>query len=574
VPCAPIIIDQPACPNCHTVYIPRSPNNNTAYFYTPHTTEFCETPTYLNLGVAYQRSFDDRSIATCLFGSPILLFQGSQIVDRDDDAIIADNIGLSPFFNGTISFCPRIENVNVHASLFYAADRFLTGLYGTIELTASQQRRTLNAGETEDKESLTTAFPVGYMAGGSQPVAALTSIKEALQGNSDVGDLKAPRKFGKFCFGQQTEHGIAGATVTIGYDCWRDMSSSFGIFFRYSAPVGTKPNPRFVFSPVIGMGKHHAVGGGVTMHSEVWHKDGNQSLVVALDGYVTTLFNNNQLRSFDLRHKGCFSRYMLLKQLIAPTSSLTNTVAALNSANGPGYSYAGTIIAAIDATTRNVQVKIAAQGDATLRCVYTNSSSCGIWELSAGYNIYGQTEEKICLEPCVNGLTYGVKGGTGVATYIYNTTGATPNKLTNGNTTTPDGLAQNSTAQTSTITTNGPVDGKPMGGLAFDGTTVGVDWANALNGGQPANAVTSGTNTNTLTLSRLSNPAVAITDADLKLCTGTAPSQLAHKGFIQLAYTFDCTLNPSITGGFEAEGSGNCFAYKQWGLWLRGGINF
>lgn len=563
--------------SCHSVYIPRSAHSNTALFWLPHTASMCDWNGQFELSLEYQQSFRNKDIATSLFGDNVLLFQGSQVALRDNSALIADQFGLSPVFDGTLKLCPSIKNINLHGNAHVGFDAWVSGLYAELQFTFSRQQRTLSACELILSDTLLrqdfggqASFPVGYMAGGSQPVAAATSIKQALAGNFTFGDMQTPWEFSKFKFCSQTKHGVAGVTLIAGYDFWRDSCDHLGIFLRYTAPTGNKPNPHYVFSPVVGDGKHHEIGAGITHHAQLWSKDDNQAVSFYLDGYVVGLLQNTQLRTFDFKRRGCLSRYMLLKELTAPTAELTTLASSLG-AKSAGFSYAGNLINAVNFTTRAAQVKVAAKGDASLRCIYSN----GGVDFCVGYNIYGQTQEKICLannncNPTTN-KNYGIKGCTGTNTYLYST-----NSITVGTLTTPNDFPLNSTSsgKDSTITSCGAVDSGVE--ILVPGTTIGVDWTQAYapNASAQANAVPTGTPVGNITTSELSNPAKALTSKALNLCSGAAPSQLAHKGFMTLTYTWDCDYTPLLAFGFEAEGSGNCGSLKQWGVWLTGGCAF
>ena len=113
-------VESDTCRTCHIVYLPRSQNSNSAYFWFPYHKLGCESkersaqPIIVEFGIEYQRSFNNNDIAQCLFGKSCLQFQGSQVADRDPRALIADYFGLSDLFNGTLKFDPHIRNANFH----------------------------------------------------------------------------------------------------------------------------------------------------------------------------------------------------------------------------------------------------------------------------------------------------------------------------------------------------------------------------------------------------------------------------------------------------------------------------
>lgn len=582
-----------SCKNCHSVFIPRSQHSNTAYFFWP------ENPLIvcpedeedwsggLALGFEYTRSFKGSDIAKCLFGAKTLTFQGSRVTNRSATALIADNFGLSQEFNGTLTFCPRIQNFNLHFQSQLGFGCWCDGLYGQLNFTFTHQKRNLFDGNSNSCCSCdptvtgTTAaipFPVGYMADGTTTVPAIATLKEALNGQTLFGDMQDPWKFGRFSFCDRSINKVSGVTLILGYNFWKGECGHFGAFFQYVAPTGNRPHADFVFSPVAGNGHHHELGGGISAHWEMWKADDcDRNITAYLDGFVVTLLKDCQARSFDFKDKGCLSRYMLLKELTSSTATVNSALTPANSFPALtgliGFNYAGHLINGINFATRNASVRIPVKGDASIRFVYHD---CG-FDFALGYNIYGQSSERICNvqtgSPCNAVDTtkhYGFKGCTGVATYVY----ATAAGVTTG-TATANPL--NATSSASTITTCGAVD-NPVALLntASPGA-VGVDWTNAYRTpGVQANAVAAGTNaTNGVNQSSESVPALEVTTANLDLNSGKAPRQLTNKGFATLDYTWtDCDWKPYLGVGAEAEGGSRCCDLKQWGVWIRGGVTF
>ena len=102
----------------------------------------------------------------------------------------------------------------------------------------------------------------------------------------------------------------------------------------------------------------------------------DSNLAFFLEGNVTHIFRSRQCRLFDLVDNGPFSRYMLLKEF---------------ETNGATYTYANNLINATCFTNRDVHVSIGVKADFSLKLAYR---WCGLG-LDLGYNIYGQSREKI-----------------------------------------------------------------------------------------------------------------------------------------------------------------------------------
>ena len=206
-----------------------------------------------------------------------------------------------------------------------------------------------------------------------------SGIVQALSGDFTFGDMTTPWKFGRFVFGQQTLNALAGLDIILGYHFWKSDCGHFDAFFQYVAPTGNRPNARFVFSPIAGNGHHHEFGAGIDAHWQL-RKTDCSSWNLYINGDITTLLPDCQVRSFDFKAKGCLSRYMLLKELspIAPTVTPFSATSANPTINYNSiildypatFAYTGNTINAINFATRFAKVKIDLKADASLRLVY------------------------------------------------------------------------------------------------------------------------------------------------------------------------------------------------------------
>ena len=62
------------------------------------------------LAYEFQRTFKSERLANALFGTNTLCFPGSLVPNRSGTALLADNFGLPSDFQGSVSFCPRMQN--------------------------------------------------------------------------------------------------------------------------------------------------------------------------------------------------------------------------------------------------------------------------------------------------------------------------------------------------------------------------------------------------------------------------------------------------------------------------------
>jgi len=549
----------PSCAGtCRSIYIPRSSHANESYWLSRPTYDPLALPeSGFDVGYEYQNSFAHEDLARCLFGASTLTFSGSFSPNKNPTDIVADQFGLSPTFQGAISFSPEITNNNIHLFGAWRAYERCKGFFCRGMLTISNQSRTLF-----DKKCSTTIentgvpFPPGEMA--AAPVDAATTFQQALSGEFLFGEMQSPWQAERISFDTLRATNISGATIDLGYVRKQSATRGWAVFVRYRPPTGTKidgtqDHGMNLFSPIIGDGFHHALGAGLSLNAILWEDDMNRSVTAVLEGYGTHLFQNCQMRSFDFTNQGCLSRYLLLKEL-NPLSDGT-------------YQYTGNLINGVNFTTRPAQVSVGAAGEASFQLRMRSKQS----EFIIGYEFYGRQEETVCLNRFpITDKIYGIKGCTGTHYFSYAYNGS--NEITAP--ATPSAIHSNATSSAATITTCNTVDNA----LSTQTTTiVGVDWTNAFAGTPPtaANEISPGTLLTDVIIANTSNPSSIITMNDLNICSGRAPKQIIHKGMLSFSYRWpDHRYLPYIMIGVEAEGSGADCSLKQAGLWIQSGATF
>lgn len=562
-----VCADAPCVPErsdgCRTIYIPRSTHANSTYFLTYprlgnalHIVTSC-----LEAGYMYETSFRSDDIATCLVRRPTITFAGSQVTTRTDHDLVADQFGLSPLYEGSATFEPEISNNTFHMQGIWHAptDQKGCGLFARGQLSVTHQSRSLfnmGCGRSCEDAVIGSDFPPGAMGVDVVPVAP--DLQVALAGRRTYGDVIEPWGAGRFTPGSLADTQLAGATFDFGYAAIHHDIHAYSFFVRIRPPTGTAINgfqdhASSLFYPIIGEGHHWEFGAGASMSGELWRDQYDRAVVFHAEGYVTHLFTNTQLRSFDLTGRGCLSRYMLLKTFDAQTSQPRSE-----------------LIPAVNITTRRVDVSIKALGEVAVQLVYQGSHG----SFTVGYEFYGQEEEKLCLRDrsfTRNGIAYGIKGCQGDYYYAY--TLDVNNSITGP--AAPFAVPLNATSTLSTITTCSSADlngGVPAGST----TVVGVAWNNLYTGsGVDADLVAPGTSADSITPAYVSNIPQFLGPADIDVCSGSAPKQVAHKGVLAFTYCWsDEQPAPYVSAGFTAEGSGRACSLKQWGFWIKGGVTF
>ncbi|MDZ4099053.1 MAG: hypothetical protein U1E13_10200, partial [Methylophilaceae bacterium] len=194
-----------------------------------------------------------------------------------------------------------------------------------------------------------------------------------------------PLTAAKICPCSKRATGLSDIQADLGWNySWENYH--IGFFLRAVAPTGTRPNGEYLFEPIIGNGKHWELGGGLTGHAIMWEsQDQERTLGLYVDANLTHMFKNHQQRVFDITGYGPLSRYMLLfKQPL----------------NAP-Y----TLSPAANLTRQNVNVSVGVHADVVAMITYASYNTT--WDI--GYNFWGRSCEKICLNPCAcNDCTLGL----------------------------------------------------------------------------------------------------------------------------------------------------------------------
>ncbi len=563
----------------------------------------------------YTRSFKPERIARQLFGSDVLRFQGSSVANRAPGALIADYFGLARDFDGSVRFRPRIENFIFDFNLFLGLDQWLCGLYFEMHLPIVHTRWGLFSdcdngrgrncpptgtatgtgtgtgaglgGNVACGTTVTTrgseTFPACYMSNDTAPTAP--NLETALSGTFTFGDMKTPWVAGRFSKCRETRTRVADIDFILGWDFWKTECSHIGAYLQAVAPTGGRPCNTHIFEPVVGNGRHAGLGGGLTAHTVLWEGCDDQNLSIWLDGHALHLFKARNTRTFDLNN-GPLSRYVLLKELDA-----NNT-------------YTGNLINAVNFTTREVETSIRVLGDASVKLAYRN---CGFM-VDVGYNIYGHSRERLhgdCARICANNLSnrrFGIKGCQGVCGNVFTT--ATQDGVTTvvGSAVGVNPVMLNTTASTATAFSCGTPDTPTAATTSVaDQAVLAFNSPTAAGTVVPAGAPTAGQ----AIVAQVSTTPVVLSDANLNPRSGLAHSQLTHKIFGQIGWSWDdscfCPF-VSLVGEVEFDGRSdrrdkcttdgvavttttttnlnNCddnrhrAGLNQWGIGLKGGISF
>lgn len=172
--------------------------------------------------------------------------------------------------------------------------------------------------------------------------------------------------------------GLADIEVKIGWDGYNNGEAHFRSYIGGVFPTGNKPDPRFLFAPVIGNNKHFGVmfGGNIGFQLCAW---GDHLFRHEIDTMGRYLFPNHQVRSTDLRDKE-WSRY------IESYDGRKQAKAAFDH-NDPNSGSFG-----INAFTSRVKVSPRFATTFNTAFIY---EYCDYFNAEAGYNFYARQGEQV-----------------------------------------------------------------------------------------------------------------------------------------------------------------------------------
>lgn len=547
----------------------------------------------------FQRSRHGDNIARSLFGSNVLLFQGSNVADRNPLALMADNFGLASDTNQQIGFCPRFTNNIIDFELYFELNNLCNGLFVQLNAPVCRTKFRINAfdgsgmtlatnscnnncnngcnndcndcGQSLLPPASTTSFCPGYVG----PVLTVVSTGEVLNPLPPLTSFEAALvSFGLGC--NRTETKLASFNMILGYNAWVCDDYNVGIFLRAAAPTGTNYtccDLRAEFAPEVG-DNHWKLGGGLTGRYDLYNCDDDHFVTIYAEGYAEHMFDHCQSRTFDFRDKGCLSRYMLLKEFVGTTPT-------------------GSILPGLAFTTRSIKTSVSVQGEGQIEIGYRNN--CG-FSAGLGWNIYGKSGESACAlgnpcDPAVIGKNYGFKGCTQVQNLCIavGSDGGGSTAFVNDPavfTTSPN----NSTASASDIHTCGAIDNPvfsttattfPAGPsiICVDACSPGFTTpvaGQAVVLPDPANGTVT-INGVVVDFSVASTPPVFISADDIDINSGLARSQLTNKIFGHIDYEWEnCDYVPKVYFGGEVEfaSESRCAGMSAWAVFLGGSIDF
>jgi len=523
---------------------------------------------------AFTRSFRECRIAGFIFGEDYnngnLTISGSRRgVSNDTDAVgatqrcandwLADYFGLSPNFESTVKFCPRVSNFILDFGMYLGLDEVWEGGFFRVSMPLVHTRWKLGMTEKPVTEG-TIGFDAGYMGEGVVELANLPkTFAEAIKGVT-WGDMTEALKYTKIdascCERKKTR--LADIHVSLGWNFLQDEEYHMGLAIRAGFPAGNKRCCTYIFEPIVGNGGFFELGGSLTSSARLWEADdAESSFWFYLDANVAHLFKRKLQRVFELDGKPN-SRYMLVQEM---TSTVENLYLETGATTSPLHQYNGKLVPLANLTACCVDTSIGVMGEVAAKFTYNS----GNWSFDLGYNLWGRTGEKVCKGCCLEDKKWALKGDAVlVGQSAQQATDKAPLSATQSEATINAG--------TNTPTSRAFEEADRLNSN-IDPTKTGAYYANGV---EIRHQVDTASQMNTSSAPKF------ISSSMLK--TGKTPSALSHKVFAHLSYawTNEDEMDDNWEGflglGGEAEFAGKTdglyATLSQWGLWIKGGFYY
>jgi hypothetical protein len=298
-----------------------------------------------------------------------------------------------------------------------------------------------------------------------------------------------------------------------------------------------------------------------------------------LDARIQHLFTSTQKRSYDFKGSGPGSRYMLVMDMVG------NIGAAQGFSPIPGVDlfqrqYISRLYYGLDVATLESKISIAVQAD----ILASVSVSRGHWNAQVGYNVWARSHEKLKSREMLNYKYYGIKGDAQLYGFLQLS---------------PDlGLPIPMDVSQSQATLHAPQgNGNTVNNyINSNADNAALAWNVSIPMAQTDLVSASNPNTGIITLEQIngSNEAITLTDVDIQDCSGLSDRAITQKVVGWIGYDYDCNnhrwygligaegefasktgcTKPALDDCAIKAGRAQKTAISQWGLWIKGGLNY
>jgi hypothetical protein len=281
-------------------------------------------------------------------------------------------------FKETVTFLPKAQDFVTNFGLFVGLDEWLEGMYLSVNAPLQHARWEVEMTKVTNTAAGATTFADSKMqVTGTTPTIPYSGVIAAFKGDKTVtaGDATVKWSYGRID-GRRTETKLGDVRATLGYNFINKETCHFGVGVQGLFGAGGKSKAEYVFAPVIGNSGRHGVGGVVDGAVRLWDKDEDHNLTAFLNASAVHLFDNEQVRNYDITNCGDWSRYLLVKKMTA--------------VSGGNATYDGILDNMINIGALKAKIGVDVVYDANLTFCY----QMGNMSVDFGYQLSGHGKEK------------------------------------------------------------------------------------------------------------------------------------------------------------------------------------
>ena len=308
--------------------------------------------------------------------------------DLDLAYLIHDSAGTARS-EANIKFHPKSESYGAAFAYYQDLEKITKGLFLSVSMPVVHVENDLDMHVSIPSTNATSA-------------TTIAQIQNYFNGTLTYGvlgtaaDAQATLTKGKID-GKRSETGVADIEVKLGYNFLEKEDYRLGLNVGFTIPTGTENKAYYAFAPVIGNGKHWALGAGLEGYYRVWDKDEqNIKLGMALD--YRYLFENTEWRTPGLNNVSTgvareWGQYHLLGSAVGSTNVTLLTPAA-------------------NVITQKCDVTPGSQIEGLANVAY----NYGGFNFDLGYNMFWREKEHVHSKQTLTASTYGVANRALLAT--------------------------------------------------------------------------------------------------------------------------------------------------------------
>ncbi|MFH1254013.1 MAG: hypothetical protein V1646_01120 [bacterium] len=214
--------------------------------------------------------------------------------------LIHDFSNANPSLAGTVAFSPKQETWGVRFDYFQSFSHPFGGLFFKASMPVVYVENNVDMGVANSVKD--------EIAGEAFSIADFFAGNVEVTSDMDVNSLQSPLTHAKIA-GDESKFGVADINLALGYKIHETKTDHIYLSAQIDVPTGPRPNGEYLFQPVLGNGKHFALGARLDGAVELWSNK-NAAVRVLLDVDYRYLFESSENRTIGVKDLNLAHYYM------------------------------------------------------------------------------------------------------------------------------------------------------------------------------------------------------------------------------------------------------------------------